>query len=139
MTNEPIVFDSTACWELAYASPIGTKLNRTYIEKGRAVHVSSLVLAELAAKAPAHADDILAAVKGMAIVVPVSSEIAEAGGMLRSKLRATDPSASLADAIHLSTARSLGAKLVSNDKAFARERDVLWPSVRVRGRTPGSP
>lgn len=127
MTSDAIVFDATACWEFAYGSSIGAKLRRKYVEKHRDIHVSALALGELAARAPDRASDLVQAVRGFATVVPVSGSIAEAGGKLRATLRKADPTASLADAIHLATARSLGATLVSDDKAFAGEPDVEWP------------
>lgn len=127
MTTEGAVFDATACWEVAHGTRTGAKLKAGYIDTGVRVHVSTLAIAELAAKAGPHAADVVNAVKGFAIAAPLTVEVAEAAGGLRGALRKIDPDASLADAIHLATARALGLKLVSNDKAFARERDVEWP------------
>lgn len=129
MTSEARVLDSTAWWEIAAGTATGKALHRKYAEGSSRLYASALVLGELAAKVADEGlrDALLAEIRSAATIIPVSGEIAEAGGRLRARLRASDESASLADGIHLATARSIDAKLVSNDMAFRREKDVEWP------------
>jgi predicted nucleic acid-binding protein len=58
-------------------------------------------------------------------VVPISREAAASAAGLLADLRRSDPSASLADALMLATARERGVRLVSNDAAFAGLKDVV--------------
>lgn len=129
MRETRVLLDSMAWWEVLWGTPAGEALERAYLRGGRDVHVSALAIGEISAKLDAaghgaRIDDALLAIRAAARVEPVTDAVAEEGGRLRGGLRARDPQASLADAIHLATARAVGARLVSSDPAFRGEPDV---------------
>lgn len=130
MSETRVVLDTMAWWEVLFGTPKGQRLERKYLQApGVRVHASALAIGELAAKlgAAGHAarvEDVLVGVRAFARIEPVTDAVAEAGGRLRAALRERDAQASLADAIQLATARSLGATLVSSDPAFKGERDA---------------
>jgi len=61
----------------------------------------------------------------MSEILPISRAVAEATGPLLLRLRGRDSNASLADAVMLAAARSIGASLVSDDACYRGEGDVL--------------
>lgn len=129
VTASEVVFDTWAWWEVLHGTPTGRRLQSAHLAKGK-VHSSAYVIAELSAKlANAGLGGELAAVAqriaSAGRIVAVDARIAAAAGPLCLALRQRDPGASLADALMLATARSMGLKLVSADAAFKGQSDVL--------------
>lgn len=124
MTGSDVLLDTWAWWEMLFATEVGARLRRRYLGRPNVrVHSSVLALAEIGAKlaASGEADRIAAmsaSLKSLSRFHDVSPEIAQAAGPIRAELRRRDPNASLVDALVLCTARRLGARLVSSDRAF---------------------
>jgi predicted nucleic acid-binding protein len=125
------LLDTSAWWEILFATPRGKAIARRYMDGGMRPHASALTLGEIAAKlatlAPERVEPAMAALRVHARVHPVSAELAEAGGVLRAELRRRVPDASLADGIILATARDLAVPLVSDDQALLGMPDVRAP------------
>lgn len=139
MTASRVLLDTWAWWEVLFETEVGQQLSERYVEDPTvAVHSSALALGEIAAKLGTFdADDlegglelpelerrITASIRAFSELHDVTPTIARDAGKLRSHLRDTKGTASLADAIMLVTARDLEAILVSDDGAFADEPDV---------------
>ena len=126
-----VVFDTWAWWEILRDTLAGKRLSKKYLEEPESrVLTVDLALVEIAVKmardgAEAETKPALNAVEAGSEVVPISRAAAEAAGPLLVHLRKTDRNASVADAVMLAVARDAGAKLVSGDACFARERDVI--------------
>lgn len=131
MSASEVLLDTSAWWEILFATPRGKALARRHLDGGGRPHASALTLGEVAAKlatlAPERVEDAMAALRVHARVHPVTAELAEAGGLLRAELRRRVPSASLADGIILATARDLAVPLVSDDEAFVGQPDARQP------------
>lgn len=129
--TEVVVFDAWAWWEALLGTPAGEKLTQRYLKAPEArVLTVDLAMVEISAKMArqglqAETTPALNAVEVASEVIPISRAVAEAAGPLVIELRKADRSASLADAIMLASAREQGAKLVSGDACFARQRDVV--------------
>jgi predicted nucleic acid-binding protein len=129
--TEVVVFDAWAWWETLLGTPAGAKLMQKYLEGPEfRVLTVDVALAEISSKmarngVPEETAPALNAVEAGSEVIPISRAAAEAAGPLVVELRKTDRGASLMDAIMLASAREQGAKLVSGDRAFARQRDVV--------------
>lgn len=129
MTASEVVFDTWAWWEVLHGTATGRRLQSTHLAKGK-VHSCAFVLAELGAKL-ADADrteELQAVVQRIASagrIIAVDDHLAQAAGPLRKTLRKHDPEASLADAVMLAAARSLGLPLVSGDRAFRGQPGVV--------------
>jgi len=130
VTEYRVVLDTWAWWEILQASPVGETLQQNYLDRGGTrVFTSSITLGEISAKMTSEGRKgdvtlVVASIRKESEIVDVSPEIAVSAGILRLDLRKADPKASLADAIILSTARSLDAVLVSADPAFRGQSDV---------------
>lgn len=129
MTASEVVFDTWAWWEVLHGTTTGRRLQANYLSKGK-VHSSAYVLAELGAKLadadrieelPAVAQRVASAGR----IIAIDEHLAQLAGPLRKALRRQDPEASLADALMLATARSLRLMLVSGDRAFKGQPDVV--------------
>jgi len=57
-------------------------------------------------------------------IVAVGADDGLAGGTLHARLRAQGANVSMVDAIQLATARRLGVKFLTRDRAFPNDRDV---------------
>jgi predicted nucleic acid-binding protein len=131
MSDRRVLLDTTAWWEILQGTPAGASLRKRYVQaESQELYVSAILVAELTARLDAAGlgDDIspaLAGIRARSTVLPVTDALAEEGGRLRAVLRQRDRNASLADAIMLASARSVGAKLLSNDPAFAGQPDVV--------------
>lgn len=131
MTASEVLFDTWAWWEVLFATRQGTRLRKAYLDEPAVrIHTSAIAFGEVAAKMLATDNgDLLpgamAAMRASATVHDVTSDLAEAGGVLRAELRRASPAASLADGIMLATARRAGATLVSADPAFRGQPDVV--------------
>lgn len=129
--TEVVVFDAWAWWETLLGTPAGVKLTQKYLEGPEfRVLTVDVALAEISSKmarggVPEETEPALHAVEAASEVIPISRAAAEAAGPLVVELRKTDRGASLTDAIMLAAAREQGAKLVSADGCFARQRDVV--------------
>lgn len=129
MTASDVVFDTWAWLEVLQGTRKGAALQGRFLARTK-VHTSAYAVAELAAKLAdaglaARAGPCLARLASAGRIVPVTEEIALQAGLLRSELRRKVADASLADAVMLATARSLGLPLVSSDSAFRGLRDVI--------------
>lgn len=131
MTASEVVLDSWAWWEIFFETTRGRRLARRFLRtRGVTVHTSALAVGELVAKLHEmgkgdRSASLVESIRLRSSLHDVTPEIAEVAGRLRSELRRREPEASLADAVMLATARSLGAKLVSTDAAFRGQPDVL--------------
>ena len=132
-----IVADSYAWLEIATDTRSG-RLAASILSQAERVFVPDVVLAEVARKylregtAESTVERRLAIISESAEVVPIDNRIAldaaEAYVELRGKAKKSglgDPS--LFDAIVLSTARNLGAKLLSGDQHFRGLPETMWP------------
>ena len=130
MTASKVLFDTWAWWEVLQGSEKGAALERRYLDaSGIHVVTSAITLGELAAKlasqgAGAAISLAINSVRNASEVAEVPGDLAVEGGLLRAQLRKRSRSASLANAIVLATARQMGARLISADKAFNGELDV---------------
>jgi len=130
VTNETVVFDSWAWWEVIHATPVGQGLVERYISaKGTALLTVDYTLAEIAAKLARvglveDVPEALSEVETLSDILPISVEVAGLAAPLLIELRRTDPSASLADAVVLAAARLHRAALISGDPCYAGQTDV---------------
>lgn len=131
MTGSEVLLDSWAWWEILNGTPAGRALQVRYLaSKHVSVHTSAITIGEVVAKMIrlGNVDDsarILQSLRAAGALHDVTPDLAAEAGLLRSVLRKRDPDASLTDAIVLTTARRLGATLVSRDRAFKGEPDVV--------------
>lgn len=131
MTGSDILFDSSAWWEYLHRTSTGTSLRRRFVEGDRyRMHTSAITLGEIGARlledeAAERIAVVCGSIRRMSRVWDVTADIAQESGLARARLRATDRSASLADAIVLITARRAGATIVSADPAFRGEPGVI--------------
>jgi predicted nucleic acid-binding protein len=131
VTGSRVAFDTWAWWEVLQGSEIGVKLATKYLpEENSRVFTSAISLGELSAKLSLQGSSLsipvmAASVQRRSEVVDVTSDLALEAGQVRTALRRVHPSASLADALVLLTARRSGAKLISIDPAFKKEPDVF--------------
>ncbi len=131
MTESRVALDTWAWWEVLKGSRVGATLRDRYILHGGARPITSAIsLGEVSAKLTAQGSELqvpitVASIRHRSEIVDVSSEIAVEAGVLRRELRNAAEDASLADAIVLITARRSGVRLVSMDKAFRGQPDVL--------------
>lgn len=127
MSASDVLLDTSAWWEILWATPKGKALARKHLDGGARPHLSALTLGEIAAKlaslAPERVETAMASLRVHGQVHDVTAEIAERGGVLRAELRRQDADASLADGIVLATARDLAVRLVSDDRAFKGQPD----------------
>ena len=134
-----IVADSYAWLEIATDTRSG-RLAASILSQAERVFVPDVVLAEVARKylregtAESTVERRLAIISESAEVVPIDNRIALDAGKAYAELRGKakksglrDPS--LFDAIVLSTARDLGAKLLSSDQHFRGLPDTVWSTV----------
>lgn len=132
-TGSDALLDATAWWEIIRGSKAGRAIHAKYVEpRTHRLHVSALTLGEVTAKfglvgEAGAAKEGVSMIQQVATVHPVTAELAVQGGLARGELRKAEKNASLVDGIILATARSLDVVLVSDDKAFKKERRVDWP------------
>ena len=125
MSGSDLLFDTWAWWEYLHETPTGASLRRRYVDGGRfRIHTSAISLGEIAARldTDGHADRTDLACGGirrLSHLWDVTADLCQEAGRVRSRLRRSSPSASLADAIVFVTARRAGARIVSADPAFA--------------------
>ena len=124
-----VVFDSWAWWEVFHATPAGKALDRKYLGDKRVVVTPTLAIAELSAKLHRvgrrnEGERIAAWIGAYGRTQVLDEEAATHAGRLLEHLREGHRDASLADAIMLATARTLGLPLISADAAFAGTPDV---------------
>ncbi|MDE1822203.1 MAG: PIN domain-containing protein [Euryarchaeota archaeon] len=130
MIGSRVAFDTWAWWEVLKGSEIGVDLQRRYLSRDGARAVTSVItLAELSAKLADQGSEHAIAPMSASLhhrgeIIELTEGIALSAGTLRKELRKAHRSASLADAIILSTSRKAGAKLISVDPAFRGQRDV---------------
>lgn len=147
MTASDVLLDTWAWWEILFETPVGQELSERYVEDPTVgVHTSALAIGEIVAKLhtldtthdPEEEDGVLqndvdldrledrivSSIRAFSELHDVRPAIAQQAGAVRSKLRESKATASLADALMLVTARELGAVLVSDDGAFDDEPDV---------------
>jgi predicted nucleic acid-binding protein len=130
VTASKVLFDTSAWWEVLQASAVGASLQGRYLDAtGIQVLTSAIALGELSAKLSAagamgSVSPTVSSIRRASVVVDLTGELAVEAGILRTRLQKRSKSASLADGIVLATARDNGARLVSNDRAFAGEPDV---------------
>ena len=89
-----------------------------------------VAMAEISAKLArsGRTEDVPEALQGieeMSELIPIAREVAEVAGPLLLQLRRVDPDASVADALMLAASRSWEAFLMSGDRCFEGQRDVL--------------
>lgn len=134
--TKPVVFDAWAWMEVLMGSQAGAALRANYLDdEGVDVFTVDITLAEVSARlgrdgkevlVPGVLDEIISASTG---ILAVSRDDALLAGLLRRELRArTKRDASLVDAVVLSAARNRGARLVSGDRAYAGQPDVVGAS-----------
>lgn len=130
MTASSVLFDTWAWWEVLQGTPTGSRLKRRYLDaRGIRVLTSAISLGELSAKlASLGLEGSIAltasSIRQVSTVEDVTGDLAVEAGVVRARLRRRTKTASLADGIVLATARKYGARLISNDSAFAGEPDV---------------
>lgn len=126
-----VAFDTWAWFEVLAQSAAGNRLSRDFLDNPEArVLTPSLALAEMSAKLArlglsTRIPEALAAMEAGSEVVPLTTKAAMKVGPSLLDLRKSWRQASTADAVMLATARDHGARLVSNDRAFADQDDVL--------------
>lgn len=137
-TGSDALLDTTAWWEIIEGSKVGRAIHAKYVEpRTHRLHVSSLTLGEIVMKfglvgrADA-AKEGVRMIQQIATSHPVTVDLAIAGALARADLRKSEKDASFVDGMILATARSLDVILVSNDRAFKKERRIDWPTL-----TPG--
>lgn len=128
---EHVAFDTWAWWEVLADNAMGRRLARDYLNNPDVrVFTPSLALAEMSAKLArlGLADRIATAINAMETgseVVHLSTQGALQVGPLLLELRKAAKNASMADAVILLVARDQGAALVSNDRAYTGQTDVV--------------
>lgn len=131
MTASEVLFDTWAWCEVLWDTPVGRRLRKRYFDRqGVRVHTSVLSLTEIGVKLTrlGSADRIggvFASIQASSTLQPVDHSIAESAVAIREELRRRSPDAGTIDALLLATSRSLGARLVSGDRAFSGEPDVV--------------
>lgn len=125
-----VVFDSWAWWEVSRGTDVGERLWKRYFDRTRTKVVTpALVLGEIGGKLHRMkgwkaADEFVKAVRIRSAIHSMDDDIAALAGQLREHLRLRHRDASLADAIMLATARTLGLPLISQDPCFEGVADV---------------
>ncbi|MEK6975673.1 MAG: PIN domain-containing protein [Candidatus Thermoplasmatota archaeon] len=127
MKTDGVVFDAWAWFEVLDESPVGQRLWR-YIHD-RTVVTPALAVAEVARvlhkrRGIRDADEFVKAARIRTRIQPLDDDIAALAGQLHQHLRKRDRNASLADAVMLATARTLGIPLISRDPCFKGCQDV---------------
>lgn len=128
---ERVIFDTWAWFEIFAESAVGRRLSQRYLDDPDVrVLTPSLALAEMSSKMArrGHTDRIpatLAAMDAGSEIVHLSTAAAIRVGPILVELRKSKKEASTADAVMLATARDHAAKLVSNDRAYAAQDDVV--------------
>lgn len=128
MTNDGVVFDAWAWFEVLDDSTIGKRFWKEYVAKRRIV-TPAMAVAEICRvlhrrKGATEALEFVKAARIRTRIPPMDDDIAALAGQLHQHLRAVDRDASLADAVMLATARTLGIPLISRDPCFAKCADV---------------
>jgi predicted nucleic acid-binding protein len=114
--------------EVLNGGPRGERLWRDYLQKRRVV-TPAMAIAEVTSKIQRQqgwreADEFVKGARLRSRIHPMDDDVGALAGQLVKHLKARDRDASLADAIMLATARTLGLPLISNDPCFAGEPDV---------------
>lgn len=131
MTGSDVLLDTSAWWEILRGTTAGNGLRARFLGDGRlGVHTSALTLGELAAKltslkAGSRLMYVVSAIRRCGTIHDVTAQLAVSGGIERERLRGMSANASLADGIILSTAREIGARLVSSDRAFEGQPELV--------------
>lgn len=128
MKTEGVVFDAWAWFEVLDGSTAGKRLWTQYLQP-RKVVTPALAVAEVARKlhlrgGTRQADEFTRAARIRSRIQPLDDDIAALAGQLWQHLRKRDRNASLADAVMLATARTLGLPLISRDPCFKGCADV---------------
>lgn len=122
-----VVLDAWAWYEIVDGTPKGKALLAKY--EGR-IHTSVMALAEVGAKVwrklgPDNAAEAMLGIEDASKAMhDVTAADARSAAAVHATLRRRAKDASLADALHLCTARRVGLPLVSDDPAFRGEADV---------------
>lgn len=127
-TADRVVFDAWAWFEVLDESAVGKRLWKNYLQP-RLVVTPAMALAEVARlvhvrRGLREADEFTRSARIRTQVHPMDDDIAAHAGQLWQHLRKRDKNASLADAVMLATARTLGLPLISRDPCFAGCPDV---------------
>lgn len=131
MTGSDLLLDAWAWVEIFRGSQQGVALRRRWFIPARyRLHTSAITVAELGAKLAQDGEAgripaIVAAIRAAGRIHDVVTDIAQKAGPLRLRLRETDSSASLADALVLATARTIGARILTRDPAFRDQPEVV--------------
>lgn len=129
MKTDGVVFDAWAWFEVLDESPIGQRLWKAYVQP-RLVVTPAMALAEVTRKlhvrrGAREADEFAKGARIRSRVHAMDDDVAALAGQLWPRLRKRDRNASLADAVMLATARTLGIPLISRDPCFKGCADVL--------------
>ena len=119
------VIDSSAWVEYLDGTPRGTRVQRLIEEE--AIATSIIGIAEIAYKYEREnqrTDAWLKFIESRSSILPVTVPIAREAAALKKKIRVRKQKFSLADGIHLATARLEGATLVTADTDFSEEQNV---------------
>lgn len=121
------VLDSYAWAEFFDGSDKGKKVKE--IIENKNLGSSIIVLAELSdkfSKENRDFDIFVKFIESKAAILPLTKEIAINSGKLKVELRKICSNISLADSIHLQTAKSAEAKFVTGDSDFKNIKDIVF-------------
>jgi len=124
--NYEYVFDSSAWIEFLGGTPKGKQIQGIIEENDIATSV--VAIAELVDKCERTSrpyKDVVAFVKAKGAILPITEPIAVEAGLLKNQHKKKHPKFSLVDGIHLATARSCGAILVTADSDFEDADKVM--------------
>jgi len=114
------IVDSSAWIEYLGGTPKGSKLQK-YFDGGE-LFTTGVCVAEVVAKVLREglsAEIALDAIRSLSKIIPVDYALGSDGGKLYVSLRSSRPKIALADALSVSAARRLSAKVLTFDKDFS--------------------
>jgi len=130
LTSERVLLDAWAWWEILHDTATGRRLSQRYVESVESQVITvDLALAEISTKMarlgrPEKIAVCLGNMEAASEVTPITRDVAEAAGPLLVELRTVDHEASMADAVMLAAARTVGATLISADPAYEGQPNV---------------
>ena len=125
--NYKYVLDTYAWAEFFDGSEKGKKVKEIIAEGN--VASSIIILAELAdkcARENRELEPFIKFIESNSVILSLNKEIAINSGKLKLELRKSSKNISLADAIHLQTAKSVNAIFVTGDPDFKKIKEILF-------------
>ena len=122
------IIDSSAWIEYLEGSLLGEKVRKILFENNE-IYVLNLMIAEVVSKVKrkkGDADTAYNSIISNSKIVELTPKIAKEAGLLHAEIRKKIKNFGLVDAIILSSARKLGAKILTKDEHFRRFKESIF-------------